>query len=71
MSLSQLIIGIYHLCGLFMAFVTLNKKTYLNLHGNLTEQIDTVVNCTLIRVNNKAKLTNLMINSRIEGYNSK
>ena len=33
----------------------------IHADGELTERIDAVVNCTLIRVNNKAKLTNLMI----------
>ena len=37
----------------------------------MTEQIDAVVNCTPIRVNNKAKLTNLMKIIRIEGHNGK
>ena len=37
----------------------------------MTERIDAVINCTPIRVNNKAKLTNLMKISRIEGYNGK
>ena len=37
----------------------------------LTERINAVVNCTLIHVKNKAKLTNLMKISRIEGYNGK
>ena len=37
----------------------------------MTEQIDAVVNCTPIRVNNNSKLTNLMKISRIEGYNGK
>ena len=36
---------------------------------SLMERIDAVVNCTPIRVNIKSKLTNFMINSRIEGYN--
>ena len=35
------------------------------------EWIDAMVKCTSIRVNNKSKLTNLMIKSRIEGYNGK
>ena len=39
--------------------------------GELTERIDAVFNYTLICVTNKAKLTNLMIELRIEGYNGK
>ena len=35
------------------------------------ERVDAVINCIPIRVNNKAKLTNLMIYSQIEGYNGK
>ena len=35
------------------------------------DRIDAVVNCTPIRVKIKSKLTNLMIKSRIEGYNGK
>ena len=35
------------------------------------ERFDAVINYTLIRVNNKSKLTNLMKISRIEGYNGK
>ena len=37
----------------------------------MTERIDAVIYCTPIRVKNKAKLTNLMKLSRIEGYNGK
>ena len=37
----------------------------------LTDQIDTVINCTLICVKIKSKLTKLMKISRIEGYNGK
>ena len=37
----------------------------------VTDRIDTVVNCTLIHVKIKSKLTNLMKISRIEGYNGK
>ena len=32
----------------------------------MTEQIDAVVNCTLIRVKNNTKLTNFKIKSQIE-----
>ena len=39
--------------------------------GALMERIDAVVDCTPIHVNNKAKLTNFMRISRIEGYNGK
>ena len=35
------------------------------------EQIDAVVNCTLIRVKNTSKFSNLNVKSRIEGYNGK
>ena len=35
------------------------------------EQIDVVINCTLIHVKIKSKLTNLMKITRIEGYNGK
>ena len=34
----------------------------------LTEQIDAIINCTLICVKNKTKLTNFMKLMRIEGY---
>ena len=44
---------------------------YLRLMWVVTERIDVIVNCTPIRVNNKAKFSNLMIESRIEGYNGK
>ena len=62
----------------------MNKKYYLccvltwqvtwrgaNSGVTLMERIDAVVNCTLIRVKNKAKFTNLMKLIRIEGYNGK
>ena len=35
------------------------------------ERIDAVINCRLICVKTKSKLTNLMKISRIEGYNGK
>ena len=35
------------------------------------DRIDVVVDCTLIRVKIKSKLTNLMKRTRIEGYNGK
>ena len=37
----------------------------------MMEQIDAVVNCTPVRVKNKAKFAHLMKISRIEGYNGK
>ena len=37
----------------------------------VTERINAVVNCTPIHAKTKSKLTNLMNNSRIEGYNGK
>ena len=42
-----------------------------NVRDMLTDQIDTVINCTPIRVKIKSKLTKLMKISRIEGYNGK
>ena len=41
-------------------------RYYEKLRIGLTDRIDAVVNCTPICVNNKTKLTNLMIKSRIE-----
>ena len=37
----------------------------------MIDRIDVVINCTLIRVKIKSKLTNLMKITRIEGYNVK
>ena len=39
--------------------------------GILTDQDRVVVNCTRSRVKTKSKLTNLIKNSRTEGYNGK
>ena len=47
-----------------------NEKGFACKRG-MTERIDAVVNCTLIRVNNNSKLTNLIKISQIEGYNGK
>ena len=45
----------------------LKKNKNRNRKEKVTEQIDAVVKCTPIRVNNNSKLTNLMKLIRIEG----
>ena len=48
-----------------------NAFRSLKRGGGVMERIDAVVKCTPICVKIKSKLTNLMIKSRIEGYNGK
>ena len=55
MVIGGIVLGIPSGCSIILRCKS-NKRL-----SKLTERIDAVVNCTLIRVKNKAKLTNFMI----------
>ena len=49
----------------------MQKLEYFDVFWLVTKQMGAVVEYTRCRVKTKSKLTNLKINSRIEGYNGK